>query len=156
MYRVKKKDGSFTKDYHEILNLQYEFYQDLYSEDKSVNFTIRNDSGVMLSEILREEMDQSMSVNELYDGLMTLKPRKTPDCDGLGLAFYKVFWSEISDLLLEVYNQAILEGKLNPSGRRGIINLIPKKNREDYHIKNWRPITLLNYEYKIFAKAISN
>ena len=39
---------------------------------------------------------------------------------------------------------------------RGIIKLIPKKDAEPFLIKNWRPITLLNCDYKIGAKAIAN
>ena len=37
-----------------------------------------------------------------------------------------------------------------------IIKLIPKKDAEPDLIKNWRPITLLNCDYKIAAKAIAN
>ena len=40
--------------------------------------------------------------------------------------------------------------------RRGIIKLIPKKDAEPFLIKNWRPITLLNCDYKIGAKTIAN
>ena len=40
--------------------------------------------------------------------------------------------------------------------RRGIIKLIPKKDTEPYLIKNWRPITLLNCDYKSAAKALAN
>jgi len=40
--------------------------------------------------------------------------------------------------------------------RRGIIKLIPRKDAEPDLIKNWRPITLLNCDYKIAAKAIAN
>ena len=40
--------------------------------------------------------------------------------------------------------------------RRGIIKLISKKDAKPYLIKNWRPISLLNCDYKIAAKAIAN
>jgi len=40
--------------------------------------------------------------------------------------------------------------------RRGIIKLIPKKDAEPYLIKNWRPLSLLNCDYKIAAKTIAN
>jgi len=40
--------------------------------------------------------------------------------------------------------------------RRGIIKLIPKKDTEPDLIRNWRPLTLLNCDYKIAAKAIAN
>ena len=46
-------------------------------------------------------------------------------------------------------------GKLHISARRGIITLIPKKDRDPNYIKNWRPLTMLNVDYKIVAKAIA-
>ena len=40
--------------------------------------------------------------------------------------------------------------------RRGLISLIPKKNKDAKLLKNWRPITLLNCDYKIASKSIAN
>ncbi len=40
--------------------------------------------------------------------------------------------------------------------RRGIITLIPKKDKNKLFLKNWRPITLLNTDYKILTKTLSN
>ena len=36
------------------------------------------------------------------------------------------------------------------------ITLIPKKDKSLCYIKNWRPISLLNCDYKIAAKSIAN
>ena len=47
-------------------------------------------------------------------------------------------------------------GKLSISQSRGIIKLIPKKDADLNLIKNWRPLTLLNCNYKIATKAIAN
>ena len=40
--------------------------------------------------------------------------------------------------------------------RRSILKLIPKKDAELYFRKNWRPLSLLNTDYKIAAKSIAN
>ena len=40
--------------------------------------------------------------------------------------------------------------------RRGLSTLLPKKNKPGNLLKNWRPITLLNCDYKIAAKSIAN
>ena len=45
---------------------------------------------------------------------------------------------------------------LSITQRRGIIKLIPKKDSESYFLKKWRPLTLLNCDYKIASKAIAN
>ena len=41
------------------------------------------------------------------------------------------------------------------SKRRGIISLIPKKDKDKKYLKNWRPISLLNNDYKIVTKAVA-
>ena len=50
----------------------------------------------------------------------------------------------------------IHKGCLSMTQRRGIITLIPKKHKPVNKLKNWRPINLLNYDYKIASKCIAN
>ena len=40
--------------------------------------------------------------------------------------------------------------------RLGIISILPKGNKPRDFLKNWRPISLLNTTYKIFAGVIAN
>ena len=90
------------------------------------------------------------------NNLQRLAESRAPGTDGLPAEFYKVFWNDISDLFLNSINYAYRCGQLSVTQRRGIIKLIPKKNAEPNLIKNWRPISLLNCDYKIAAKAIAN
>ena len=46
-------------------------------------------------------------------------------------------------------------GELSISQRRGIITLTPKEDGSLLDLSNWRPITLLNVDFKIAAKAIA-
>ena len=74
----------------------------------------------------------------------------------LGIAFYKVFWKDVSPFLIRCLNKSHQKGKLALTQRRGIIALIPKKDKALQELKNWRPITLLNCDYKIASKAIAS
>ena len=76
--------------------------------------------------------------------------------DGLPCEFYKVFWKDVGETLTEALNFSYQTGKLAVSQRRGIVKLIPKKDADPNLIKNWRPLTLLNCDYKIASKAIAN
>ena len=40
--------------------------------------------------------------------------------------------------------------------RKGVIKLIPKKDKNLLKVANWRPITLLNVDYKILSKTLAN
>ena len=39
--------------------------------------------------------------------------------------------------------------------KQGIISLIPKKKKNTEYLKNWRPVSLLNVDYKIATKTIA-
>ena len=53
-----------------------------------------------------------------------------------------------------VLNAAFEAGQLSTSQRRGLIVVLYKKN-DPLDTKNWRPISLLNVDYKIATRAIS-
>ena len=46
-------------------------------------------------------------------------------------------------------------GELSNSQRRRIITLIPKDESDLVDLQNWRPVTLLNTDYKIASKALA-
>ena len=48
-----------------------------------------------------------------------------------------------------------MKGELSISERRGIITLTPKEDSSLLELCNWRPITLLNADFKIAAKTIA-
>ena len=84
-----------------------------------------------------------------------MEPEKSPGTDGLPPEFYQMFWSEVSKPLIEALNYGFEIGQLSISQKRGIIKLIPKKSEELYYVKNWRPLSLLNCDYKIATKAVA-
>ena len=87
--------------------------------------------------------------------LKTMESGKSPGTDGIPAEFYKVFWDDLFPFLLAALNSAFTQGHLSISQRRGLITLIPKKDKPLQHLKNWRPISLLNCDYKIATKAIA-
>ena len=100
-----------------------------------------------------------MAQKEICEGQLNikecLKSLKT-GTDGLAAELYIVFWNDVSGLLVNSLNCAYLSGSLSMTQRRGFIKLIPKKHSELYYVQNWRPISLLNCDYKIAAKSIAN
>ena len=84
-----------------------------------------------------------------------MKNEKSPGIDGFPVEFYKIFWNEIKDMLLESYQYSIDTGSLSISQKQGIITLLPKSDKDLSYLKNWRPITLLTVDYKILSSVLA-
>ena len=84
-----------------------------------------------------------------------LSQGKTPGSDGLPLEFYVKFWDQLCPILLQLYNFSFDQGSLSSSMQESVTGLIFRKD-DPKHLKNWRPISLLNVDYKILSKALTN
>ena len=83
-----------------------------------------------------------------------MESKKTPGTDAIPGKFYKVFWNDQPFFLASI-NASHAQGLLSISQRRGFLTLIPKKDKSLWYIKNWKPISLLNCDYKIAAKSVA-
>ena len=104
----------------------------------------------------RKRCEGLLTAAECLESLKTMESNKTPGTDGIPAEFYKIFWNDIKSFLLASINASYAKGLLSISQRRGLITLIPKKDKSLCYIKNWRPISLLNCDYKIAAKSIAS
>lgn len=98
--------------------------------------------------------DAPLTLLELERAVWAMSNNKTPGSDGLPAEFYKKFWFIIGKWILDCFNAAFEGGKLGPEQRRVIITLVPKKDKDRRKLNNWRPIALLNTDYRILAKTI--
>uniref|UniRef100_A0AAZ1X0X2 Reverse transcriptase domain-containing protein n=1 Tax=Oreochromis aureus TaxID=47969 RepID=A0AAZ1X0X2_OREAU len=98
----------------------------------------------LLGKIKREEVESVIN---------QLSTDKTPGLDGLPSEFYKLVSKELSELLTQYFNEGIERGIMGKSFYEGVMCLLYKKgDRED--INNYRQLTIMNVDYKIFAKII--
>ncbi len=95
-------------------------------------------------------------MEECAEALKNMKNGKTPGTDGFNCEMYKFFWQDIKHLVLDSVNYAYHNGSLSIDQRRGIITLTPKPGKDRTQLKFWRPISLLNTDYKIIAKSLAN
>ena len=65
-------------------------------------------------------------------------------------------WEEIKNPLLNSLNYSLNNLQLTEDQKTGLITLIPKKDKDRTHIQNWRPISLLNNDYKLLTKVLAN
>ena len=156
MFAVILSDGSVCKQQNRILEEQESFYRQLYTSNKDISFNITNESGVSITQEQLDSTERPIEEREIITAIKEMKNNKVPGCDGIPIEFYKVYWSSIRQLVLDMYEHVIQNGRLGTSARRGIISLLPKKGKDSRMIKNLRPLTLLNMDYKILGKVLAN
>ena len=151
-----KEDGQITTDQEEILNMQRAYYQELYTQDKSVVTNVQGRSESCIPEDKKEGLDKPFCYSELADAVKALNNGKVPGSDGIPVDFYKIFYRDIHKPLMQAITEAFKEETIHNSARKGILNLIPKADRDTRYLKNVRPITLLNSDYKVVEKMLAN
>ena len=158
---IYDKNGKVINGTKDIQKRQLEFYENLYSsqnitpDQKEVDYFLDNDlNNNKLSESSKDYMDQDLSENEIKNAIKKMKNNKSPGTDGIAIEFYKLYWGLVGEDLTEVLIEGLENKQLAYSQYLASIILLYKKGpRPD--IKNWRPISLLNVDYKILTKVFA-
>ena len=93
----------------------------------------------------------------MTEALKGMNAGSSPGIDGISTEFYKFFWVDIKYLVYESLMYAKESKELSISQRKGIFSLIHKgKDLAKDDIKNWRPISLMNVDYKLLTRVLAN
>ena len=141
-----------------ILNETEKFYTALYHSNgnnkeqmednlKHIKYKINTDE--------QKQLNEWISELEIQNAIKEMANEKSPGDDGLPKEFYQKFKDILIPELCEIYNNIILSGKQPESPKNAIIKLIFKKG-DHRKLKNWRPVSLLNVDYKILSKIMAN
>ena len=152
---LDEEGTEYTND-QDILEMERRYYQELYDIDNTVKFDLKNIYGVTVSEVEFNKQGRDLEIHEIKVAINELNNGKTPGEDGLPIEFYKFFCSKIIHMLYNMFECSYCEEYIPPSISKGVLNLIPKPGKDSRFVKNLRPITLLNCDYKIMEKIIAN
>lgn len=156
MTQLKTNDGTLVNTQKEIMAEQVQFFTQLYTSNEQVNFDlVLGPTDRVLSDEQVYNLNTQLTLAEIQSAVMSMPNGKTPGSDGLPAEIYKVLWPKIGQLYFEMILNAIDKGTLAITARQGIITLIPKKHKNRLLLGNWCPLTMLNVDHKIFAKALA-
>ena len=150
-------------DQEAVLNLQKDFYSELYKA-RSVNFNSIHENVFLPQNSTRKKLSLNESLTcegevtaeECLNALKQMKNNKSPGNDGFTVEFFKFFWNDIKSLMVRSINYSYKVGHMSISQRRGLITSIPKGKKDKRFLKNWRPISLLCVDYKTASAVIAN
>ena len=152
------KDDQPITDPKQMLAEEESFYKELETKppkqeiDNSLFNTINTQK---LNKEQVEICDAPITIEELGKSLKELPNKKSPGSDGLTSEFYNFFWPNIKEIVFNSLSHAFNNNTLSIEQKRGILTLIPKKGKDLRRLKHWRPLTLLNTDYKILTKLLA-
>lgn len=154
--KLCKENGCTVDTTEEIKNVVVEFYTSLYKEkpvlQDTMNEVINNVEKIVSDKVL---LAQDFTILELNKCILSFKKSKSPGQDGLPLEFYLTFWDLLAPDLLAVFMDFEHLDTLPDSFRVGIVTLL-HKSKDKTDLKNWRPITLLNCDCKLYSKLLAS
>lgn len=155
---INNKDGVATEDYVEILERVQEFYGELYKKggvDEGSVDGVLDSVQSKVSEADRVWCDREISESEVVEAIGGLTSGKSPGSDGIGIEWYKEYKNEVAPILVEVFRGMERTGLVQGRMVEGVITILHKKGSR-LDLGNYRPISLMNVDYKILTKLLAN
>lgn len=131
-------------------------FSEIYTSSQEVSLRVPSFSccwQARFSDIVRDIMDHEVTVEEIKDGIWSMKAYKAPSPDGLHAGFYQHFWLIVGESVIKEVKKNFPERKVPDYLNRTYIALIPKIQGPET-LSNFRSISLCNTVYKIVTKII--
>ena len=84
-----------------------------------------------------------------------MKANKYPGTDGFTTEWYKSLKDVLTSILLKTFNWVLEKREAPSSWNEAIISVIPKGVKDKLKGSNYRPISVLNLDYKLFTSIIA-
>ena len=153
-----KETGVTTTEQCEILNETHKFYEELYTAVPTSNIQQQAMLGKLhrkLTHTQSQTCEGPITHSEIKEAIGDLQLGKTSGLDGLPAEFYKTFYDDLKNNIFDLIHTIKHEKHLTKSELEASITTLPKKG-DLTKLENWRPLSILNVDYKIITKILAN
>jgi exonuclease III len=159
IYSIQQEDGIIVHNPEDIKAVIHDQYQTLFQSDgisyPTLRYFLSQPGFPRLSQDQKNSLEDPISVAEVSDAMKGMQGNKTPGYDSIPIEFYWKFSNDLTRILCALFNSFSVTGKMHDTAYMGIISLLYKGLGERYLRGNWRPLTMLNIDYKIFTKIMA-
>jgi hypothetical protein len=103
----------------------------------------------------RELLNAPFTEKEVELAIIGMKSESAPGPNGFTIIFFKNLWRHIKEEFMKMVHDFNLNKLDLKRLNYGVITLVPKV-KEANTIKQYRPICLLNVDFKVFPKVLTN
>lgn len=118
-------------------------------DEDEAKFFLNGNGLPTLDHLDRDILDGDILPDEIKVAIINFQKKKTPGSDGIPIEFYQEFEQELNPILRKLFKQIFENGELSESMYHGVISQIYKQKGDRNLLKNWRPLTMLNVDYKM-------
>ncbi|CAI7745487.1 unnamed protein product [Closterium sp. NIES-54] len=148
--------GKLVKDNGAILGAASQYYRVLFGCDRQqVESACSPALGRSLSRKSAEAVCMAWSEEEVQNAFRSMAKDKAPGKDGLPKELFELHWDILGKHFMQLARNFAATAMLPTSTKDAVTILLHKKGGRD-QLENYRPVTLLNFTYKVIARVVAD
>ncbi|CAI5479272.1 unnamed protein product [Closterium sp. Yama58-4] len=137
-----------------VLEAASEFFTNIFGQDRRTDFTgWKVAPSRRLQEGLATFLEADWTEEEVKRAIAAMANNKSPGSDGLPKELFEVHWDLLGGSFMAMARIFQASSSLPGEIKEAVTILLHKKGEKD-QLNNYRPITLLNFTYKVLARVI--
>ena len=157
---IRKGPQEVTIDPQEINCTFEKYYSDLYSSEfphdtSHMTEFLDNLDIPSIAQDQSESLERPLDKQEVENSIRDMQSGKAPGPDGYPIEFFKKFSSQLTPLLLNMFNHSLEQSSLPRSLTEALITVLLKPGKDAMDCSSYRPISLFNADVKIISKVLA-